>query len=186
MTCEEMRQRWHVCLDEGHDDPEVNEHLASCDECQRYVRLMSRIVGTLDELHDATESIVARPTYEPWSIRRRRPRIHWPVVAKRVAAIAALVAVAIGASLYFGIEPGSTRLPLETDLVSVPDRRIGISLRGESADRFVAVAASTSQDNVQMFWLYPTLASASEPDAASSQDQEGGVAAPPADSRMPG
>lgn len=186
MTCDQVRKRWHVCHDDGHDDPEVDSHLASCDACQRYVHLMSQIVDTLDDLHEATESIEARPSFEPLSRPTRRARIYRHVLGRRLAAIAAVVAIAIAASLYYGTHPGSRTQPVDIQTESFSDKRIGISLRGESANRYLAVAVPKSQENVQMFWLYPSLRGANETDPTPSQKQEGGVGAPPASSHLPG
>ena len=87
--------------------------------------------------------------------------------------IAAAAAVAISASLFYLVDRnGITVDPIghsieeqprvdATDLSSASPR-LGISLRGESAQRLLAVAQPVSQDNVQVFWLYPTVASDSE------------------------
>ena len=176
MKCEDVRQRWHACLDEGRDDPEVDQHLASCEECQRYVGLMSQIVGTLDELHEVTEPVVATQDFAPLVRPAPRRRVHWNVVFRRATAMAAAIAAVIGGWLYFANDRTSIPLRPHTPLTQVEDQRgaetpppkdhrLGISLQGDSAGKFLVVSKATSEPDVQIYWLYQTveLADATEP-----------------------
>jgi len=176
MKCEEVRQRWHVCLDENRDDAEVDGHLASCDDCQRYVGLMSQIVGTLDELHEATEPVIATQDFEPLAKPARPRRVPWNVVFRRVTGMAAAIAALIGGWLYFTHDRTSIPMRPHTPLTQVEDQgnaetpppkdsRLGISLKGDSIGKFLVISKETSEPDVQIYWLYPTVefADATEP-----------------------
>jgi hypothetical protein len=87
--------------------------------------------------------------------------------------IAAAAAVAISASLFYLVDrngiivdpngpPMDAQPRVDATEMSSVSPRLGISLRGESAQRLLAVAQPVSQDNVQVFWLYPTVASDSK------------------------
>jgi predicted anti-sigma-YlaC factor YlaD len=165
MKCEEVRQRWHVCLDENRDDTEVDEHLESCQECRRYVGLMSQIVGTLDELHEATEPVVATRDFEPLVRPAPRPRVNWNVVFRRVTGIAAAIGAVIGGSLYFANNRSPIPVVRDKPVEEPVDPQLGISLQGDSVGKFLVVSKETSDADVKIYWLYPTveLADATEP-----------------------
>jgi len=168
MKCGKTRQRWHACLDEGRDDAEVDKHLASCDDCQRYVNLMSQIVGTLDELHEATEPVVATREFDPVARAVQGRRVHWNVAFRRLTGMAAAIAAVIGGWLYFATDrtptvvgPHKPVTRLEDHGVLKPpepaDSRLGISLQGDSVGKFLVVSKETSEPDVQIYWLYPTV-----------------------------
>lgn len=52
--------------------------------------------------------------------------------------------------------------PTAPRVIPFEDPRLGISLRGETEKRYLAVARPASQANVQVFWLYPTRAGESK------------------------
>ena len=170
MNCDEARQRWNNRLDEDRPDPALDRHLASCGACRLYGEQMSRITDILGELRNETELIVSEsPARLPGDARFRRLS-PWGVFMRPATGIAAAIVLLVGASLmYVGHRPaviphdaGSSVVDLSHGQES-PTRdsvspRLGITLRGESARRFLAVARPASQDNVQVFWLYPTSA----------------------------
>lgn len=178
MNRDEARKRWHRRLDEGRDDAELDKHLEACEPSRRYDLEMNHIVGALNELRRDTESVVSRaaPT-TPSTVR--------PIVQDRgrawlrpVTGIAASVAMVVGVSLYFtiGRRPEAPLVGLDnlvdvsgehrSPVRDVPKPQLGLSLRGDCAKRFLAVAKPTTQANVQVFWLYPTLVSHSEDDSS--------------------
>lgn len=173
MNCDEARQRWHDRFDEDRDDPALDSHLASCEACRCYAGQMGRIADVLDELRDQTESVVLRQEGGAPDQGEAHGRRSWRVFLRPAMGIAAAIAVAIGASLFYvtdreGITVDPVGPPMEDQprvdatQLSSASPRLGISLRGESAQRLMAVAQPVSQDNVQVFWLYPTLASDSK------------------------
>ena len=176
MNCDEARQRWHAHLDEGRDDPALDSHLVSCEACRRYGEQLGRIVSVLDELRDETESIVAGRAGRLVDEGEIRTHGLWRAFVRPAMGIAAAVAVLVGTSLFYWgdrqvvIPPrvGTASVDRSHDqdsgVISPAPPRLGLSLRGESARRFLAVARPVSQDNVQVFWLYPILASDSKGD----------------------
>jgi predicted anti-sigma-YlaC factor YlaD len=154
-------------------DPAVEGHLASCEGCRRYVELMGQIAGALDELHEATEAVEATRSLEPLVHPVRRPRRKWQVVAGRITAMAAAVVVAVCGWVYFGDGRWSARQEA-VELVGGGERpagdlqgagiddaaahRVGVSLAGESVGRYLVVGEETAEPDVQMYWLYPTVA----------------------------
>jgi hypothetical protein len=88
--------------------------------------------------------------------------------------LAAAVAVAIGMSLYFAnVGPAPMRgnagrdrartaqapEPAGNGSSALIGRKppLGISLQGESAQSYLAVAGNTADSDVQMYWLYESL-----------------------------
>jgi len=173
MNCDQARQRWHDRFDEDRDDPALDSHLNSCEKCRRYAGQMSRIVDVLDELRNETESMVPRQTEgraDRSEVCRRRA---WRIFLWPATGIAAAVVIAITASLFYLVDRNGIMVNPVVPLMEIPpprdtverssvSPRLGISLRGESAQRFLAVEQPVSQDNVQVFWLYPAVASASK------------------------
>lgn len=173
MNCHDARKRWHVRLDEGGGDPALDGHMTSCVACREYGAQMSRLVGALDELRSETECIVSRGAQEGRAAATppaRRSRFRLVKLAGRVAAALAFV---VGASMYLssvdrsGSPADGTSItgspgPTVLRVISFEDPRLGISLRGETAKRYLAVARPASQANVQVFWLYPTRAGESK------------------------
>ena len=158
MNCEQARTRWHLRFDEGAEDAELEDHLESCAPCREYAGQMDRLAGVLEELRVETESVVSRPAGLSVDQRVGVPqRLRW-VSARRFMRIAAAVVLLVGGGvLYYSsqratVEPGA--FPAE---VGPPDPRIGISLRAETAERFMAVAKPTSEPDVQLYWLYPKM-----------------------------
>lgn len=173
MNCDEARQRWHDRLDEDRDDPALDSHLASCGACRCYAGQMGRIAQVLDELRDETESVFLRQEGGSSDRGEAHGRRSWRVFLRPAMGIAAAAAVAISASLFYLVDQDGTIVapishPVEEQLGDAATEqfsvspRLGISLRGESAQCLLAVAQPVSQDNVQVFWLYRTLASDSK------------------------
>ena len=167
MKCEEARHRWHTRFDDGCEDPKLEDHLAGCDDCRCYVAHLAQITGALGELRRGTESIVS-DSGSPISLPAQRLKLWpWHVPLRRVVEIAAYIVIVVGASMYITTQrraAGPVVAPdklVDTGADSwVPDvleGRVGLTLRGETAERFIAVARAAPQANVQVFWLYPTL-----------------------------
>ena len=164
MNCNEAIERWNERLDTGGRDPALDGHLASCDECSRYVDQMSVMLAGLDGLREETKCITARDTTATGSPSRRRGRSGWYAVVRPFTGLAAAIAVALGASMFFRADRGgfqerngATVQVTGTDRADPPT--LGISLRGDSADRYLVVNRPASRPGVQMFWLYPSVAS---------------------------
>ena len=160
MNCEEARRRWHERFDGGAEDAELEDHLESCASCRQYVEQMDRLAGVLDELRVETESVVSRPA--GLSVDQRvgvSRRLRW-ASARRFMRLAAAVAVLVGGGvLYYSIDRVTVPPPVAPGKVEPLDPRIGISLRAETAERFMAVAKPTSEPDVQLYWLYPKMKS---------------------------
>jgi len=163
MNCEEAKGRWHEVFDEGASDRAADEHVRDCAECRRYVDHMTRIADMLGELHRETESVVShRDSLE----RHQAPRRIVAIPFGRLGwlSAAAMVGLAVGVALYFqGAEadrPGAGRgdFQVTSDQSSdVEATKLGLSLHGVSAERYLIVARPVSEPNVQLYRLYPAL-----------------------------
>ena len=160
MNCEEARTRWHVRFDEGGEDAGLEDHLESCASCREYAGQMDRLAGVLDQLRVETESIVSRPAGLSANERVEAPqRMSW-AYARRFVRIAAAVAVLVGGGVLYHSSQRQTVGPgVSSGEVEPLDPRFGISLRAETAERFMAVAKPTSEPDVQLYWLYPKMKS---------------------------
>lgn len=162
MKCEEARQAWHRRLEDGRNDAGLDWHLAECTECARYARDMQRIAAALAELGAETKEVASL----------RQPLHKAPVPGlRRLLRIAAVIALLAGLAmtyraLWLRPELGVREPNLVADidpkrraLGGEPEsrERLGITLRGESARDLLAVAASSQDSEVQLYWLYPRL-----------------------------
>lgn len=159
MNCQDARERWHQGLDEDCRDPGLQAHLDSCDACREYSEQILAIVGALEELREDTEHIVSARSDPARKVHAGFGRAHWSLLRRTVTGVAATITIVVGASLYLGTQRTSTPKGPEA-VVSAPavHAELGIALRGESAERYLAVPAKATQPDVQMYWLYPTLA----------------------------
>lgn len=169
IDCEEARQRWHLRFDEGGEDAELDEHLASCEACGQYARQMRGIVDLLEELRGETEQVVARRDEGPPVEARCMFAASRLTVLTRLTRIAAAVAVLVAGGLYLGNLLLPTGSPTPEDRVVVTGPALAalpttVRLEGESARRYLAVSHPTADANVQMVWLYPSLHGAGDDD----------------------
>ncbi len=152
MNCEDAQRRWHSRYDDGGDDPDLQAHIAACAACRVYAQEMEQIVGALDAIRVETEPIVSKNTTdladhsEPAQARRWHFPIRW------ATGIAATIALLVGASLFFETQQRPELKPAR-EHQSV----LGMSLEGASSQRYMVVARATTDPDVQIFWLYPTL-----------------------------
>lgn len=160
MNCDETRRHWHERLDGAHRDAGLEEHLRGCATCRRYVSEMNSIAESLEGLRRDTEAIVSTATHvaAPWPPGRTLIQTTW---FRRASGIAAAIAVAIAAWAYLrsATPPRIPTGPM-THVDDADATPLGITLRGQSARQFLAVADATSDANVQVFHLYPVLAGA--------------------------
>jgi len=161
MNCEEAKIRWHHRYDNGCDNPnlDLDAHIESCESCRIYDSEMRLITSAIGEL-------AAEPLPECESKPIVQPTL-WQSV--RLARVAAIIALAIGATwwtlrsipqqnsheIVANIAGGLTSEP-SINQRSYDDERIGLSLRGESASKYLAMAKPTGVANVQVYWLYAT------------------------------
>ena len=155
MNCTEARQCWHLRLDNGGEDAELDRHLADCEACRTYSARMEWLVGVMDELREDTETL--DPSTSPATTRNAsRSWYGWPTkITRTFLRIAAVIVLAVGAGLWYRAE----RTPIVVERhpsATIPTT--GITLRAESRNRFIAVAAPSAEPNVQTFWLYPSVA----------------------------
>ncbi len=120
---------------------------------------MTSVLSSLDGLQLETDQIVSR---DDRSIERppgSEGLRSWRPVLRSAMGIAAVLALVITASLFFAVsEPtGGGRNGTPGGPIVEEPTPLGLTLRGKAAQRLVAVAQPTSQPNVQVFWLYPTL-----------------------------
>ncbi len=153
MNCEEAHARWHQRLDENGNDPQLDEHLRSCETCRRYGDEMSLITQALGELRQETEAIGSHGTPATRALVIRGP---WPRAIRSLGAVAAAVAIIVTGSVFY--TPDRNAPPPGATVGPVAAVRLGLSLRGESATKFMVVTERTSDPNVQVFRLYPRLA----------------------------
>lgn len=185
MNCEQARHRWHHALDTGETDDELEAHLAACSSCHQYAEEMGRVVGALDELRDGSEPVAGLSSAVLYAHGRLSPQpaSRWSVY--RMGRIAAMIAVVVTISAYFAYQnseivpsagPGITAGITPDRLVfSGPSsgsvsghapaakRLLGITLRGGSAKRYVAVSTPSGGSSVQIYWLYRKLPGEAKP-----------------------
>ncbi len=171
MNCEEAKARIQDEIDDPCDDPALDAHVAVCGECRRCADQMRLLTAALGELGRESEKIVALSPMDAPRDHRRRTTIPSPVWRfVRVARVAAVLAILVTGSVFLMplMRDGeqSTMPAADVSLSSGVeemvskerlDPRVGISLRGKSADTVLAVAVTTKDANVQMYWLYPVL-----------------------------
>lgn len=186
MNCEEAQERWHQRRDEDradadpdrNPDHELDAHIASCQKCRAYDAEMRLVAGALDEL--AAEPLPQRET-----TTRVRPTIQ---VYGRLFRVAAMIALLVGASWWItNSMPPRAAQETETKIVEAQasdpsierhsrgGTRIGLSLRGESAGKYLALRRPTSVSNVQLYWLYPIVATNADSGGAAYKVTPGGV-----------
>jgi len=141
-------------LDRNELDAELDRHLATCAECRKYAADMARLVGLFDELREDTESLTPAVT-QIGHLAFPRPRREWAVQTRNLLRIAATIVIVAGAALWFG-KPKELIVENQITKASAPAVQ-GITLRAESRERFIAVAAPSAEPNVQTFWLYPMV-----------------------------
>jgi len=166
MNCREARQEFHLRLDEGGQDPELDRHIESCGECRGYAGRMARLVEVFDDLRIETASLVA----ETGGRLGNRFRVN-PSRLRRanLMRFAASILIVASAFVYYrghkdigqappGIValPVNSVLPSEAPLDIIRDARLGMTLRGESSNRYMVIPQETSGPDVQVFWLYPS------------------------------
>ncbi len=173
MICEDARRRLNRRLDEGSADAELDRHLASCATCRTYTARLQLLAGVLDEIRVETESVAcdggeplnlqvkARPRRFAWGDRAFAGPLAW-----RAARVAAAIAIVLGA-LYLVLplrrssrvaeNVSSTTVPAAVGSHGAPHDALGVTLRGDSAERFIVAARPSSRPDVQVFWLYPAI-----------------------------
>ncbi len=174
MHCDEAKQRWHEQLDEGGRDGPLAEHVARCVSCAQYAAQMETVLCGLDELGIQSELDIAVGASDGRAARYgRRWRWFRPLAVGRAAAV---IALCFGA--YSWMEPGGGRQSIESGAgrsdvgtvdgvthgdTKMPGRiawpeatNLGVTLRGKSATRFLAVDQPTMSPDVLMIRLYET------------------------------
>lgn len=171
MNCEEAKGRIQRRIDDPCDDPALDAHVATCGECRSCAAQMCLLTAALGELRRESEMIVTC-SQTAASLDHRPPTTipspDWRLV--RVARIAAVLAILVtGSVILIPLMRDGERSTMPTATVSLPrtaenaaitvrlDPWVGISLRGKSGDALLAVAGTTEEANVQMYWLYPIL-----------------------------
>ncbi|MCH7873177.1 MAG: hypothetical protein IID33_15895 [Planctomycetes bacterium] len=131
---------------------------------------MDALAGALGELREESASIVSRRGAPQTPV----PRRSWSSMLRPLTRIAAALALVATAGLYFasshrsgngviscGPLVGNMNVADESEVfasaVSPAKNVTQITLQGESANRYLAVATPTSQPGVKLFWLYPTV-----------------------------
>lgn len=166
MNCADAKTRWHRRFDDGIVDAELDAHLAECAECRVYDTQMRRQTALLGALRKQSDSLTASPA----TVALPHRLTAWSR-ALRVGAMAASIALLFAAYSFL---PRPTVAPRETQQAAIeptpatiPAPPIGLSLRGQSATQLLAVAAPSTDPNVQIFWLYPRLDAAATPEPNS-------------------
>jgi len=175
MRCQEARQRWHDRFDSGRPDEALDRHVAACAACRVYAAQMDQIAAALTALRAETKEITAgpRPVEERGGHRRLPKRLRRGL---RLAPLGIAAVVTLLAAARFWLPPGanrpqssisdlrpsgsaaeSVRAPIDEPWgPGIEDPRIGVTLRGGSAERFLPVAEPQVRDDVAVFWLLPT------------------------------
>lgn len=166
MNCEEARQQIIEVLDGRVATAELNEHLTQCETCRTRDAQMRRIFDVLDELHTETESVSS--IRDPALLHEYNPtgRPGWHGFGfNRPMRIAAAIVFMIGCGVWYvshdasGPQPSPSVVhrPTIENGESDPDQSLGLTLQGETADKYMAVAVAAAAPNVDLYWLYPVL-----------------------------
>ncbi len=174
MNCHEAKKHWHLRLETNVDDAALDEHLRSCSSCGVYDKDMTTVLDRLSGLRQSTEQIgvIDKTPYlerqghqEQHTIKRRS----WVSVAMRIAAVIGIVAAA---SMYYSNSGDKNALPeqiVQSDkpatvveakpavATAEPYQNLGLSLRGNSAKKYMAVALTSSNPTVHIYTLYETF-----------------------------
>lgn len=186
MNCNEAKRRWHNQLDEGRQDGQLAEHVTECASCARYAAQMETIVGGLDELRIESELGTELGSWNGGAARYGRP-LRW-LRPSAIGRAAAVIVLCVGAycwldsgtprlSIDSGVrQSGRTQSgPVQSEIgtthgaprVHAPTAArdalqeaatLGLTLRGASAQRFLAVARPTTSPDILMVRLYETRA----------------------------
>jgi len=163
MNCTRAQQLWHDRFDDrlsGGAEAGLAAHLASCGACRRYHADMDRLADGLERLRVLSEQALAAPEQDRYRPAGRvRQRLWWR--ATGLTRVAAAVALFVAGSAYISRElaqrgvprPGSeretvARLPEEAEYSA------SLTLTGESAELYLAVARPSGDPRVHVFWLY--------------------------------
>jgi len=181
MNHEQAKQRWHDCTDQGGADAELERHLAECASCRAYVREMETLMLVLDTARRETERIEARAACRIGPRRDRGgdpPSVRFPARLRAAAMIAVVIGLCYVALRVSSTGTAPDRSPQVVDhgvpQPDAPPPSFGLTLRGKSAGRTLVVADPISTADVQVYWLYSSLAqpggeAETEPDGASEQ-----------------
>lgn len=164
MNCEEARKRWHLLLDDGRADPQLEQHLAACDECRTYSRQLERVLQGLDALRAESEQIAVLDSRASESAFRPAYAPRWLVEGMRFLRVAAALAFLVFGGWYFGWHlTDSARMPDGMQIVPAVSspvstgRTASFKLRGQTAKDYLAVQMPAPEPNVRVVWLYPVL-----------------------------
>ena len=167
MDCTSARQAWHDRLDGGACAPDVDNHLAACAACRRYVAQMQVVVAVLDELREASEKVCltddAPPSHAPVGAWR---------FAGRLSRVAAMIVLVVSVGWFLRGRLGDTAsvtivdLPTASDGVSVVrsdvDRasargcaRTTVRLGTSTKKRYLPVMREDDNCEVDLVFLYP-------------------------------
>ena len=150
LTCPQVVEQIELYAAGECDEPErtaIQRHLASCSACARAEREARQLAGLLDirfQEPDRLERLQRRIESEG----RWRPRSVLPLV-RRLAAAAAVVALAVGLSFWFrsfSPEGGASEGPLVASLL--PERRIAV-LPEVKVEKFPALTKGTPRLGAQ-------------------------------------
>lgn len=188
ISCEEARQRWLRVVDERVEDADASEHVSTCTACRQYAESMSKLIGGLHALKEATNEVHLSETSWTGVGPELRPRVLRLRVMRTAAMIALVVgAVSIGRQMLRSpsgdhkAPAGASRLadgssnagdsPRDSASntanstgrgdASVLTSFASLTLNGDTGRRFVSVAQSSTDPQVEVIWLYPTRPPAS-------------------------
>jgi len=167
MNCDVFREHWHRRFDGEAHDSAVDRHQAECSACRSYAEQMEHLLGVLGGLRRESESIGPDGAVTSSTVMSKHRRYGVARGWVGVFRIAAALAFAAGAVAYLTIPRASRepagRPPQEgtltpgTDSGTTDRAGFGITLKGESADQYLAVGRQAKNPHVQVYWLYPTL-----------------------------
>ena len=177
MNCRQVRDEWHDACDAGTDPaPEIGGHLLGCEECRLYVRQMSRLFESLDELHDTTAGIVSRSPVTGRDVTIRRTIPMWHRTFYTSMRVAAVLLIVVSTGLYLRHRQSTTPV-VEGQRRKVPAiRHVSLKLLGSSEKSFLAVREEPLveiDEPVDVIWLYrlpPEKPGSDETPRSSTED----------------
>jgi len=164
MDCQSAREHWNRVLDGEQQTPKIETHIRQCAACREYVADLEAILNGLAELRGDTETVGSLHRRFPSETVRR---------SRTLLRLAAMIAI-IGGGYVVLIRtvpngPSDATSERSASIAVAPSPREGITLKGNSAAALLAVAAPTTDPDVQMYWLYPRVPAATQPQGPSKQ-----------------
>ncbi len=170
MNCRQAQDLIHTMLDDelsAAQHRDLENHLASCSSCGKIAKQFRAISCGLSQLAAESEYLPSRLPHQERSVDRSVvlffPFRRWV----SIGAAAAIVLLVLGWPLYQWSKPQSTQVvfqpksPRPEPITLVPSveatSTFEVQLVGQTDNDYIAVVQKSSDPQVHIVWLYPTV-----------------------------